>query len=120
MIAICLWDPQVFVAVLNIYYVAGSSTTSFMIIFPLLGTIYPHLCRHPDAVAVDTGKVNWGVNVALILGIQLDVIHVEKVADSQPISEFVPVATLVNDLTERVQAYRTPVWTGHLLGIYHI
>ena len=41
----------------------------------------------------------------LILGVQLDVIHVEEVADDCPISEFVPIATIVNDLTEGVQAY---------------
>ena len=55
--------------------------------------------------AVDPGEVNQGVDVTLVLGIKLDVIHMEEVADGRPILEFVPIVTLVDDMTEGVRAY---------------
>ena len=47
----------------------------------------------------DVVEVNQGVHVTLAVGEQLDVIDVEEVADGRPISEFVPLAALVDDLT---------------------
>ena len=64
--------------------------------------------------------MNQGVDVTLVLGVQLDVIHVEEVADGRPISEFVSIATLVDDVTWRLQAYAGQQGTGHLLDICHI
>lgn len=54
------------------------------------------------------------VNVSLILGIQLDVTHVEKVTDDCSTLESIIIATLCDDSADGVQAHVEHVWDSAL------
>lgn len=81
---------------------SGSSTPFVVIISPLFDTIHLHLCSLND-ISMSLLYSLVVISELLIPGIQLDVIHIEEVADGYAISELVSIFTL-DDLTGGVKA----------------
>ena len=96
MVPFCLQNPKVFVGVLNICNVSSLS---------LIPSDQTYLVWKSNIIAVDPGDMDQHVNVSLIPGIRLDVMHVEEVTDGCFILVPASEATFCDDLAEGVQAY---------------
>lgn len=60
---------------------------------------------HSDAAALDPWSVAQWIDVSFTLGIQLDAIHVQEVADGHSTPECVSITTCYDELAEGVEAY---------------
>lgn len=81
----------------------------------IFATTPPYLSRQHDVPM--PSFCDRRVNVPFTLGVQLDVVHVWRVANSHPMSEPVSISTLSIDLAEGVEAYAEQLWIS-ILSMY--
>lgn len=73
-----------------------------------------------DALTVGLCHMDQQVNVLFTLNMQLDVIHVQEVADDTSTLELVSVFSLCDYLTEWVQTYAEQKWVECITLLYAI
>ncbi|MEQ2200917.1 hypothetical protein XENOCAPTIV_004862 [Xenoophorus captivus] len=105
---ICLWNSKVLIALINICYSSIGECSSLCMDYPSF--LHFGLLIHTTRIySRDTGMSFWLEKCSPIVTMSISIwfyaIHVEKMTENGPISEFVSIANDVDLWAEGVQAY---------------